>query len=214
MIDIPLPTHKESESWGDYEAFNGGSVEKEVGEILYSFARILKPNHILETGSHVGISAAYMGLACRDNGRGRVDTIEFDKSHWNEAKLLWSKMGLDEYIFQYKCSVDEFINDGVMYDLIFLDTEPGRRWAELDRFYVQLNPGGYVFIHDLPRQFCMDNVNPDHPEIKNWPFGIIPDRIEHLMKDRLLVPFHFPNPRSMTGFYKSRDDDYEIDKYV
>lgn len=67
-----------------------------------------------------------------------------------------------------------------------------------------------MFIHDLPRGFCIGNVNPDHPEMKNWPFGIIPERIEQLMKDRLLVPFHLPNPRSMTGFYKARSDDYQI----
>lgn len=134
MIDIPQPTHKESESWGDYEAFNSGSVEKEVGEILYSFARILKPNHILDLGTHKGISAAYMGLACRDNGKGIVDTVEYDKSHFDDAKRLWNTMSLDEYIFQYKCSVDEFINDAVVYDMILIDTEPSTRWEELERF--------------------------------------------------------------------------------
>jgi predicted O-methyltransferase YrrM len=210
MIGLPLLTHKESEVWGDYEAFNSGSVEKEVGELLYSFARILKPHHILDLGTHKGISAAYLGLACRDNNVGLVDTVEYDKSHWDEAKRLWDKISLEDYIFQYKCSVDEFINDEVMYDLILIDTEPAQRWQELDRFYAQLNPGGYVFIHDLPRQFCVGNINSDHPEIKNWPFGEIPDRIQQLMKDRLLVPFHLPNPRSMCGFYKARSDDYEI----
>lgn len=210
MIDIPLQTKKESESWGDYEAFNSGGVEKEVGELLYAFARILKPHHILDLGTHKGISAAYLGMACRDNGVGLVDTVEYDQAHWDDAKRLWNQMSLDDYIFQYKCSVDEFNTDGVMYGLMLIDTEPATRWGQLERFYTQLHPGGYVFLHDLPRGFCIGNVNPDHPDKKNWPWGEIPNRIEQLMKDRLLIPFHLPNPRSMCGFYKARSDDYQI----
>lgn len=210
MIDLPIDWREENESWGKYQAANSGSVEREVGELLYGFARILKPHHILDLGTHLGLSAAYLGMACRDNGVGLVDTVEYDKSHWSDAKLLWNKMSLDDYIFQYKSSVDEFINDGVMYDLMLIDTEPDQRWSQLDRFYAQLNPGGYVFLHDLPRGFCIGNVNPDHPDIKNWPWGEIPNHIDQLMKDRLLVPFHLPNPRSMCGFYKARSDDYEI----
>ena len=208
MIDVPLPTHKESESWGDYEAFNSGSVEREVGELLYSFARILKPHHILDLGTHKGISAAYLGLACRDNGVGLVDTVEFDKSHWDDARLLWNKMSLDEYIFQYKCSVDEFSNSEVMYDLMMIDTEPDQRWDQLDRFYVQLNAGGYVFLHDLPNSWCKGNLNLDHPTITDWPFGPVPDRVRQLLKEHKLIPTHYPNPRSMTSFYKTRSDDY------
>lgn len=211
MIDIPLPTHKESESWGDYEAFNSGSVEKEVGEILYSFTRILKPNHILDLGTHKGISAAYMALACRDNGKGLVHTVEYDSAHWEDATNLWNKMGVHDNIFQYQMDVETFSKSQIEeYELMLIDTEPAQRWGELEKFYPNLLPGGYVFLHDLPRGFCKGNINPDHPEMKDWPWGSVPKMIKDLIKDRELIPFHLPNPRSMAGFYKARADDYKI----
>src|SRR5205814_5059118 len=99
-----------------------------------------------------------------------------------------------------------------MFELMFLDTEPGIRWRELERFYPHLEPGGYVFLHDLPRGFCKGNVNPDHPEFRDWPWGECPPFIQNLLKDREIIPFHLPNPREMCGFYKARSDDYKIDK--
>ena len=36
----------------DYQAYNSGGVEVEVGELLYSFVRVLKPKRVFETGTH------------------------------------------------------------------------------------------------------------------------------------------------------------------
>ena len=47
----------------EFEMFNTGGVEVEVAELLYSLVSVWKPNFILETGTHLGISSAYMGLA-------------------------------------------------------------------------------------------------------------------------------------------------------
>ena len=46
-----------------YSMFNSGGVEVEVGEFLHSMVRVTKPMHILETGTHLGVSAAFMALA-------------------------------------------------------------------------------------------------------------------------------------------------------
>ena len=94
------------------------------------------------------------------------------------------------------------------YELMFLDTEPDIRFKELVRFYPYLSYGGFVGIHDLPRSFCKGNINPDHPEIKDWPFGPVPDEMKKLMKNGELIKFHLPSPRGMVWFYKPRKDDY------
>ena len=206
MIDLPLSTTKELE----YEAYNSGGVEKEVGELLYGFARVLKPHHILDLGTHLGISAAYLARACLKNGFGLVDTVEYDSQHWDNARKLWDKAGVSEYIFQYKCNIDDFENPSIMYDLILIDSEPPRRFAELDRFYVQLNPGGYLFVHDLPYGWCQGNVNMDHPEYKSWPYGDVPERLEQLLREDKLRATSFPNPRGMGLFYKVKAEDYSL----
>ena len=195
---------------GEYSAFNTGSVECETGELLYAFTRIVKPKNILDLGTYKGVSAAYMGLAVRDNQNGGiVESIEFDSQHWNDAEDLWIKLGILGTVILKKMKVEDFKPE-FRYDLILIDTEPDQRWKQLLDFYPYLNPGGYVFLHDLPRGFCIGNINPDHPEIKNWPWGEIPKEIENMLKDRELIPFHLPNPREMCGLYKARSDDYHI----
>ena len=56
--------------------FNSGGVEVEVAELLYSLVRSIKPNRIVETGTHLGISSLYMALAARENNKGKVITYE------------------------------------------------------------------------------------------------------------------------------------------
>jgi hypothetical protein len=42
-----------------------------------------------------------------------------------------------------------------------------------------------------------------------WPYGKLPPEIIKLVKEDKLRPFHFPTPRGLTGFYKTREDDYK-----
>lgn len=50
-----------------FSMFNSGGTEVEVSEFLYSLVRMLKPNYVLETGTHLGVSACYIGQALEDN---------------------------------------------------------------------------------------------------------------------------------------------------
>lgn len=208
MIDLPIDSYKE----GEYESFNSGGVEKEVGELLYAFTRILKPLNVLDLGTHKGISAAYIALALKENNKGLVHTVEFDAQHWVDAEQLWEKVGVTPFIHQFKGTVQDYhlkfpLTD---YDLMLIDTEPDQRWEQLRQFSPLLKEGGYVFLHDLPRGFCIGNVNLDHPDLVNWPWGEIPEEVKAWMKVGLLKPFHLPNPREMCGFYREHKGDYVI----
>ena len=193
-----------------YSMADDGGVECEVGEFLYSMVRILKPIHILETGTYTGISAMYMGQGLKDNKLPNTElfTCDIEIQHLDRARKLWQQTQVSDYIFSKQIESLKLEPAQSDYDLMFLDSEPNLRFAELVRFYPYLKPGGYVFIHDTPRSLCQGNVNPDHPEIKSWPFGDLPQEIKDWVKDGNLVPFHFPNPRGMTGFYKPKLEDY------
>lgn len=201
--------HTETEpSDARYECFNTGGVELETGEFLYGFVRMLKPANILETGTHKGISAIYMADALKDNAergmQGTLDTIEFLEPNFLEAKENMHKMGVELFIRQHMMDASSFQASG-QYDLIFLDTEPQTRFAELVKFFPNLKPGGFLLIHDLhPHLNQVDNAEHGFA----WPYGPIPVGMDDLIKAKKLIPLHFRTPRGMTMFYKPGTEDH------
>lgn len=190
----------------DYSAFNDAGVECEVGEFLYSMVRLLKPEYVLETGTHVGIGASYMGLALKDNGGGRLDTFEFIPEIYEKALARTEKLGLTKYVYNHLKDVQNVSAPSFRLQMILLDTEPQTRFAELLKFYDSLDEGGYVFIHDLHRHM---GQMPNNEHGFAWPWGLVPNKLKELVKKDKLRPFHFPTPRGLTGFYKTREDDYK-----
>lgn len=190
-----------------YSSFNDAGIEVETGEFLYAFVRMLKPRHILETGTHWGVGAAYMGSALRDNNYGELDTIEFLPEIHNRAVQRIHDLNLGDWVNLELMDVKDFEpSEGVTYKLILLDTEPQTRFAELLKFYDKLEPGGFVFIHDL-HQHMHQIENEEHGFA--WPYGPLPEGVKTLVRDGKLRPFHFATPRGLTGFYKVHPDDYK-----
>lgn len=189
-----------------FTAFNSGGVECETGEFLYSFIRLLKPVNVLETGTHFGIGASYMGLALKDNGFGHLDTIEFLPEIRNTAVERFTKADLNGHVMSHLMDVNQFEPPVEKYQMILLDTEPQTRFAELLKFYPYLNEGGYLFIHDLHRH--MHQI-PNEEHGFAWPYGALPEEIKQLVREDKLRPFHFPTPRGLTGFYKVAEQDYK-----
>lgn len=210
-LDGSLSLHDEGE-WGNtvslYSAFNDAGLECEVGEFFYSLVRILKPERVLETGSHVGVGASYIGLGLRDNNRGKLDTIEFLPELYKQAFERINRIGVDQYVKLHLQDARYFTPE-TSYDLILLDTEPQTRFGEFVKFYPYLKEGGFVFIHDLHRH--MHQI----PNVEHgfaWPFGLIPDFMVNLVHDGKVRPFHFSTPRGLTGFYKVSSQDYKFTK--
>jgi hypothetical protein len=107
---------------------------------LYSLIKMRKPKHILELGTGTGSTMLWSGLACKENGFGKITTID-NGSHWNEhiryldSELFINKTYndfIDGIIKEYDIesfvsfknedikisSVDSFKN---MVDILFLD---------------------------------------------------------------------------------------------
>lgn len=192
-----------------YKSFNDAGVEVETGEFLYAMVRILKPENVLETGTHWGVGAAYLGQALKDNGHGFLDTIEFLPENHQRAKERFNQLGLGNVIAHLSDARGFKPVDGTKYRLILLDTEPQTRFEELLHFFDYLEPGGFVFIHDLHRH--MHQI-PNEEHGFAWPFGIIPGPMRDLVKSGKLRPMHFPTPRGLTGFYKPNEEDYVWDQ--
>lgn len=189
-----------------YTSFNDAGIETETGEFLYSMTRILKPRHVLETGTHVGVGMAYIGQALKDNKSGELDTIEFLQPLFSQACERRVELGLDGFVNNHLMDVKDFDPGDKEYKLMLIDTEPQTRFAELLKFFPFLADGGFVFIHDL-HQHMHQIPNEEHGFA--WPFGLLPSEVKQLVAEHKLVPFHFPTPRGLTGFYKPHPDDYK-----
>lgn len=198
---IPEPTDSR------FLCVDDGGVEVETGEFLYGFVRRLKPQSVLETGTYTGVSSLYMAKALQDNGFGHLHTVEYEQYHIDRAQELWNKMGVFNFVTVVKSDSLKF-NPDKQYQLMFLDTEMFLRFKELVRFYSNLDEGGYIIIHDMPRSLCQGNSNPDHPDFKNWPVGELPKEFATLLKERKIVPFHFGEARGLVGYYKVHKNDY------
>lgn len=207
-LDPSLVLHNEGE-WGgnptsEYSAFNDGGVECEVGEFLYGLTRVLKPEHVLETGTHHGIGGSYIGMALKNSSKGILDTIEFLPENYKIARARFEKLGLLPFVSTFYMDVKAF-TPNYNYQLILLDTEPQTRFEELLKFYPYLDEGGFVFIHDLHRH--MHQI-PNEEHGFAWPYGKIPANMSEMVNRGFLRPFHFPTPRGLTGFYKVTPKDY------
>lgn len=211
-LDPTLTRHNEG-AWDkpfdptipSFSSFNDAGIEVETGEFLYAFTRLLKPDRVLETGTHWGVGASYMGMALKDNNKGYLDTFEFLPPIYEKACENIKKIGLQGIVRVRLLDVAK-LDLPEKYKLILLDTEPQTRFAELLQFYDNLEPGGFVFIHDL-HQHMHQIPNEEHGFA--WPYGKLPEGIINLVKKDKLRPFHFSTPRGLTGFYKPHENDYK-----
>jgi hypothetical protein len=186
-----------------YQMFNDGGVEVEVGEFLYGLVRMLKPEVMLETGTHHGISACYIGQAMKDNQFGQLITLEFSAECCQIADKRFEKIGLTNHVKLFKEDSLTYQPTGAI-DMLLLDTEPDIRFKEFDKYFKWLAEGGLTLIHDL-------NVSLGYNRIKmhgmeHWPFGSFKPYLGGLLLQHKLQVFNMFTPRGLTILQKSHPD--------
>lgn len=187
-----------------YSMFNDAGTEVEVSEFLYGFARLVKPERILETGTHIGVSTAYFASALEANDKGLISTFEVIPQHYHNASLLLQDLGVHNRVdFNLRSSLDFTPPVNTQYDILFLDSEPQLRFAEFNRFWPHLRSGGYVIIHDLNDQ--LGHHGQIYHDEFDWPWGDFRKSIGGYIKDNLVNVISFDNPRGMTIFQKTRE---------
>lgn len=135
-----------------WQCFDAQTAEVEILEFLYALTRTLKPQLIVETGSHQGISACYMAKALRDNGRGKLVTCEVDYRRVRQTRAMFAKARLEHFAECREQSSLDLVVDGDI-ELLFLDSLPELRMTELAHFWGQLTPQSLVVIHDVNSGF-------------------------------------------------------------
>lgn len=124
---------------------------------LYLLVRLVKPNHMVETGVSAGVSSAYILSAMEDNNRGRLHSIDLPPDNlpkgktvgWvvpNRLKNRWSlhignALGLLEPLLSDIGIIDCFVHDS-------LHTYDHMTW-EFSTAWKYLRPGGLFLSHDV-----------------------------------------------------------------
>ncbi len=119
------------------------STELEVSELVGAFVRALQPDYVIETGTCIGQTAWMIGAALRDNGQGRLDTIEYEPDRAVAARA--SCDGLPVTV--HAMDTMRFVPAGQI-GFAWFDSETHLRVPEFLRFRSWFAPGAIAGFHD------------------------------------------------------------------
>jgi predicted O-methyltransferase YrrM len=145
----PTPECPFPEKWHMVDA---QSAELEVLGLLKSIVTAVKPDLIVETGTFIGHSAIKMAEGLRDNGFGRVITIEYDQDIFAKARQNIDASGVSEWIECRNASSLETEVSGAI-DILYSDSDTKIRESEVRKFLPQVKTGGLILVHDSSSQF-------------------------------------------------------------
>ena len=123
------------------------TAEVEVLEFLKCLMITVKPNLVVETGTFLGISTIYMAEGLKQNGSGKVITCEPDPEVFAKAKQKIDSSGLKKWI-DYRREESLKLKVTGPIDVLFSDSLPELREAEVRYFLPQINPNGLILMHD------------------------------------------------------------------
>jgi predicted O-methyltransferase YrrM len=104
-------------------AHNTGSTEVETLNWLHATLCLTKPACILETGALDGLGTIALAAACRDNGFGKVHSVEIDPGSCERLKARLRRHGLADYVEVHCADSREFLKTtGLVFDFGFFDS--------------------------------------------------------------------------------------------
>jgi len=135
---------KSAQLWSMFDTW---SAEAEVLDFLYALVHMVKPHSAIETGTWLGRSAIAIGSALRDNGFGRVTSVEVNPEAAAVARQNIEASGLTKFISLRVANVLEFESD-LRYDFAFFDSSaPG----EFERLHPYLEVGSTLLFQGVSR---------------------------------------------------------------
>jgi len=145
----PTPECPRPELWKMYDSM---TAEAEVLDFLKALVTTLKPNLVVETGTFMGVSTIAIAEGLKQNGFGRVITVEFDPKVFAKAKERIDASGLGAWVEYRNQSSLEMRVEGQI-DLLFSDSDPQIRESEVRHFLPQVSANGLILIHDASSHY-------------------------------------------------------------
>jgi predicted O-methyltransferase YrrM len=138
--------------WSQVKRFGRGmAVELEIGELLFSIVRAVKPETVIETGTHKGFSTLMIAQALEQNGAGHLYTV--DRQDFNVPAEL-ERFGLAGRVTFLKSDSVAALKDLAVtlkqVDFLWLDADHSTDavLGEIEAALPLLVPGAYLAFHD------------------------------------------------------------------
>jgi len=127
---------------------NVGSILKDDAAILSALVIALKPKVLVEIGTYVGASAIVMALAMKQNGFGKIYTVD-----QNDYNILTNAkdFGIEKHIDFIHGKSQEFVNNFKLpIDMVFYDGEAAESTYSyhFNALRGKIKPGGIYVVHD------------------------------------------------------------------
>jgi len=162
-----------------WSMYDGNTAEAEVLDLMFALTRLVKPTHVIETGTWLGLMSCAIGRGLVANGFGDLTTLELDPAVHQAACATIEEHGLSAVVDARCISSLEFMPDRV-YDMAVFDSETNLRLDEFRRFRPALKDGALVVFHDTA---------PHH----QWVIaGIV-----RLLQEGAIHGVNFPTPRGV-----------------
>lgn len=145
----PTPECPQPELWS---MLDSQTTEVEVLEFLKTLVTTIKPKLVVETGTFLGHGTMKLAEGIKENGFGKVITVEFDPAIRARAEERFHDSGLAPWIESRLESSLETNIEGTI-DLLYSDSHLANREAEIRRLLPRLNPRGLLVIHDASSHF-------------------------------------------------------------
>lgn len=160
---------------GYWTSTDDDSTEIEVTRLVAAFVTALQPELVIETGTAWGQTAEAIGMALRDNGHGRLVTLEPDGNRAFYSRTRCS--GLPVEVLEV-ASLDHVPDAPV--DFAWFDSLCELRPREFIRYLPYFSGRAVVGFHD---------TGPQHP---------VRGLLEALVSDGMLSPpLYLPTPRGV-----------------
>ena len=145
----PTPECPQPELWS---MLDSQTTEVEVLEFLKALVTTIKPKLVVETGTFLGHGTMKLAEGIKENGFGKVITVEFDPAIRARAEKRFHDSGLAPWIeSRLESSLETNIEETI--DLLYSDSHLANREAEIRRLLPRLNPRGLLVIHDASSHF-------------------------------------------------------------
>lgn len=154
MIDGLIDPAAEPSDAATLSAAAADSAPVDQGRLLYHLMRAFRPGRVLELGTYIGISAAYLAVGLTHGGGGTLTTIEASPIRVDIARRHFEELSLGsiETVTGHFDEVLPAVVDRLgVIDAAFVDGNHQRdaTLAYFDRISAHLSPGGLVILDDI-----------------------------------------------------------------
>ena len=130
--------------------WDNGSLFSNEGIKLYELVRKLKPNVIVEVGAWVGCSTSYLACAVRDNGSGKVISIDITKGAGSQLADELKKF------VEFRCENALEYKPQEKIDFVFEDG--AHTWGFTESIAKRYKASMCFVSHDYMHRTCQETV--------------------------------------------------------